>query len=230
MLRHIPLGNMYNLRDLGGYPTSDRRETAWERFLRADNPMGLSESDIQWLLDRNITTVLDLRTVEETQRSPDQLASRPEFTYHHIPFVGIDKLPNLEADVGLAYFNALDQQVSAHSIMSVIAAAPGGVLYHCTAGKDRTGLISALLLSLVGVSQEDILADYQVSETYLAEIVKRIKAAVPNISAFIGNSKSGYMEDCLARLREKYGSIPAYLHTIGMKEEELDALRAKLLA
>lgn len=230
MLRHIPLGNMYNLRDLGGYPASDRRETAWERFLRADNPMGLSEADIQWLLDRNVTTILDLRTVEETQRAPDQLASRSEFSYHHVPFVGIDKLPNLEADVGMAYFNALDQQVSVRTIMRIIAAAPGGVLYHCTAGKDRTGLVSVLLLSLVGVSQEDILADYQVSETYLAEIVRRIKTAMPNISAFIGNSKAEYMEDCLTRLRQKYGGVPQYLRAIGLTDAELAALRDRLLA
>lgn len=230
MLRRIPLGKLCNLRDLGGYPTADRRITAWERLLRADNPVGLSEPDVQWLLDRNITTIVDLRTLEETRRAPDQLASRPEFSYHHIPFVGIEKLPNLESDVGLAYFNALDQKHSAHAIMSAIAAAPGGVLYHCTAGKDRTGLVSALLLALVGVSQEDILADYQVSETYLAEIIRHLKANIPNLSAFVGNSRREYMEDCLAQLHEAYGGVPEYLQAIGLTDQELDALRGKLLA
>ena len=62
MLRHIPLGQMYNLRDLGGYPVPGGGETAWERLLRGDNPEGLSQADLRWLLDRDITTVVDLRS------------------------------------------------------------------------------------------------------------------------------------------------------------------------
>ena len=72
MLRRIPLGKMNNLRDLGGYPAGDG-VTVWERFLRGDNPAGLSEQDIQWLRERDITTIVDLRSGEELARQPDQL-------------------------------------------------------------------------------------------------------------------------------------------------------------
>ena len=177
MLRRIPLGKMNNLRDLGGYPAGDG-VTVWERFLRGDNPTGLSEQDIQWLRERDITTIVDLRSGEELARQPDQLRGQPGFLYHHCPLVGIEKLPNLEADIGRAHFEAMDRLTCVGRAMRILAAAPGGVLFHCTAGKDRTGILAMLLLSLAGVAREDILADYQISETYLAEIIQLIQLRV----------------------------------------------------
>lgn len=228
MLRRIPLGEMCNLRDLGGYPAGGGA-TVWERFLRGDNPAGLSQANIQWLLDRNITTIVDLRSDEELARQPDQLAGLEGFEYHHCPLVGIEKLPNLEADIGRGYFNAMDSRVYVGRAMQIIAAAPGGVLYHCTAGKDRTGILSMLLLSLAGVSQEDILADYQSSEIYLMPIMKIIQARVPNLAAFAGHSRREYMEECIRLLLEHYGSVPQYLRAAGLTDRDLDALRNKLL-
>ena len=113
--------------------------------------------------------------------------------------------------------------------LRAVAAAPGGVLFHCTAGKDRTGLMAALLLGLAGVGREEILADYQVSETYLADVICQIKTKVPDLSAFAGASKAEYLNDCLKLVETKYGSIHGYIQAIGLTEEELIALRRKLL-
>ena len=188
MLRHIPLGRMYNLRDLGGYPVPGG-ETAWERLLRGDNPEGLTEEDLRWLLDRGITTVVDLRSEAETGRKPDQLASQPGFYYFHCPLLSEgDGMPNLETDVGQGYFRMLDGSDLVAKAMRTVAAAPAGVLFHCTAGKDRTGLLAALLLGLAGAERTELLADYQVSETYLADVIRQIKARVPDLSAFAGAS------------------------------------------
>ena len=230
LLRHIPLGNMNNLRDLGGYPAAGGRVTAWERLLRGDNPTGLTEKDIEWLVDRDITTVIDLRSEGETKRKPDQLAGETDFRYFHAPMLGGERMPNLERDVGRGYFQVLDRKESACRILRLIAEAPGGVLFHCTAGKDRTGMVAALLLSLAGVSREDILADYQVSEIYLAEIIRRIRMSVPDLVPFAGMSKSKYMAECLALLDEAYGSVSGYLRAAGLSELEMAALRAKVLA
>ena len=229
MLRHIPLGRMYNLRDLGGYPVPGG-ETAWERLLRGDNPEGLTEEDLRWLLDRGITTVVDLRSEAETGRKPDQLASQPGFYYFHCPLLSEgDGMPNLETDVGQGYFRMLDGSDLVAKAMRTVAAAPAGVLFHCTAGKDRTGLVAALLLGLAGAERADILADYQVSETYLADAIRQIRERVPDLSAFAGASRAEYLSGCLDLLEEKYGSIPGYLWAIGLTEEELTALRGKLL-
>ena len=139
MLRHIPLGRMYNLRDLGGYPVPGG-ETAWERLLRGDNPEGLTEEDLRWLLDRGITTVVDLRSEAETGRKPDQLASQPGFYYFHCPLLSEgDGMPNLETDVGQGYFRMLDGSDLVAKAMRTVAAAPAGVLFHCTAGRTAPG-------------------------------------------------------------------------------------------
>ncbi len=230
MLRRVALGNMVNLRDLGGYPTADGRVTAWERLFRGDTPTGLSEADLQWLLDRDVTTIIDLRSGEEVRQRPDQLAALPQFTYHHVSLAGGDMLPNLEADVGRGYFGVLERKVGICAVLRLIAAAPGGVLFHCTAGKDRTGMTAMLLLSLVGVGRADILADYQVSETYLEELISRLKASWAEMPAYAGLSKRAYMETCMDLLAERYGSVPDYLRAIGLTNAELEALRAKLLA
>ena len=229
MLRHIPLGGMYNLRDLGGYPVTGGGETAWERMLRGDNPEHLTEEDIQWLLERDITTVVDLRSEAEVGHKPDQLSGVQGFSYLNCPLLEPDRMPNLENDVGAGYFRVLEGRRRMVKALRAVAAAPGGVLFHCTAGKDRTGLMAALLLGLAGAERADLLADYQVSETYLADAIRQIRERVPDLSAFAGASRAEYLSGCLDLLEEKYGSIPGYLRAIGLTEEELAALRGKLL-
>lgn len=229
MLRRIPLGNMLNLRDLGGYPISGGGRTAWGRILRGDNPSGLSGEDLQWLLDREITTVIDLRSAGELERKPDQLSTEPDFFYHHIPMVGGERLPNLEEDVGGSYFLMLERREAPAQVLRTIAQAPGGVLFHCTAGKDRTGCTAALLLSLAGVDRADILADYQITELYIREMVRKIREFRPESAPFMGRSKAEYLEECLSRLEEAHGSVLAFLRWLGLTEEELEAIRNKLV-
>lgn len=228
MLRRIPLGRMLNLRDLGGYPTLDGRTTAWERILRGDVPEGLAEADAAWLLDRGITTVIDLRQDGETAARPDELKFLPGFQYHHRPLMG-NHPPSGEGDVGTGYFHMMDEKNAVRDVMRLIAHAPGGVLFHCAAGKDRTGCVAALLLSLSGVGLIDILADYQVSETYIMELLRQTAALVPGMEAWMGRSKRAYMEEALGLLQEKYKSVPQFLLEAGLTGEELDLLRAKLL-
>lgn len=234
MLRRIPLGKMNNLRDLGGYPAGDG-VTVWERFLRGDNPAGLSEQDIQWLRERDITTIVDLRSGEELARQPDQLRGQPGFLYHHCPLVGIEKLPNLEADIGRAYFEAMDRLTCVGRAMRILAAAPGGVLFHCTAGKDRTGIAAALLLSALGVGRETVLEDFVLTNRYLTE---QISAAVDAVRArgaddevirlvrgLAGVDRS-CMETLLDTLDERYGGVPGFLSAeLGFSQEELARLR-----
>lgn len=226
MLRRIPLGTMHNLRDLGGYAAGGK-VTAWERLLRGDVPRGLSEADIDWLLDRDVTTVVDLRSAEETAHRPDELKFLPGFFYHHHPLLGSGP-PSREEDVGALYFRMMDGGESMAAVLRLIAYAPGGVLFHCTAGKDRTGCVAALLLALAGVEQSDILADYQVSETYIMPVIRRMAERIPDMAAWMGRSKHEYMETCLKLLLEKYRSVTGYLLAAGLTEEELSLLRDKL--
>lgn len=229
MYRRIRLGKMLNLRDLGGYPAEAGKTTRWGRLLRGDNPMGLTDADRDWLLERGITTVIDLRSPAELEKLPDELAGQPGFTYHHLPLSGGVKLPHEEELVGWGYFQMLERKEEAAAVLAAIADAPGGVLFHCMAGKDRTGCVAALLLALAGVERLDILADYQVSETYIRPVIRWMERTQEHLPAYVGASRPAYLEDCLERLESAYGSVSDYLRAAGLSEGQLDRLRDKLL-
>ncbi|MCQ4864290.1 tyrosine-protein phosphatase [Pseudoflavonifractor phocaeensis] len=229
MLRHILLGTMRNLRDLGGYPTADGRCTRYERILRGDLPQGFTGRDADWLLRRNITTVVDLRSRWEAENRPCALRDLPGFTYRHHVLAGGETPPNAEDDVAGGYFRMLDRTENVLPIMSAIADAGGGVLFHCTAGKDRTGCVAALLLACAGVGLDDILADYQISETYMLDWVRQAAAQMPDKAAFVGRSKSEYMEGCLDLVNAKYDGVEGYLRAVGLTDGQLGRLRGKLL-
>lgn len=97
------------------------------------------------------------------------------------------------------------------------------------AGKDRTGCVAALLLTLAGVDRLDILADYQVSETYIRPVIQWMRQTQENLPAYVGASRTEYLEDCLNRLEGAYGSVPDYLRAAGLSKEQLDRLRRRLL-
>ena len=97
------------------------------------------------------------------------------------------------------------------------------------AGKDRTGCIAALLLALAGVDRLDILADYQVSELYIRPVIRWMRETRADLPAYVGSSKPEYLEDCLDRLEETYGSVAGYLRAIGLTETTLGKLKDKLL-
>lgn len=229
MTRRIPLGNMLNLRDLGGYPAAGGQTTRWGRLLRGDNPMGLSRADGDWLLARGITTVIDLRSAAERERLPDELAAMPGFTCLHIPLSGGEKLADQEEMVGQGYFQMLERREEVRAVLEAVASASGGVLFHCMAGKDRTGCIAALLLTLAGADRLDILADYAVSGLYIRPVIRWMRREKADLPAYVGASRPEYLEDCLDRLERAYGSVYDYLRAVGLTGRTLERLRAMLL-
>lgn len=229
MTRRIRLGKMLNLRELGGYPAAGGKTTRWGSLLRGDNPMGMTRADRDWLLERGFTTVIDLRSAAERTHLPDELDGQPGFTVHHIPLSGGEKLPNQEELVGLGYFRMLERKDEVRAVLETVADAPGGVLFHCMAGKDRTGCIAALLLTLAGVDRLDILADYQVSELYIRPVIQWMRKRQTDIPAYVGSSRPEYLEDCLNRLETAYGSVANYLYAAGLTDQVLSRLRGRLL-
>lgn len=228
-MKRYAFEQVHNLRDLGGYPAANGKVTQYGRFLRCDAPACVSDTELDILRSMGVTTVIDLRGQIELDKMPCAMNGADGFYYHHLPVSLKKGMPDSEAEIPELYFHMTEQGQSMLLIMQAIAAAPGGVLYHCSAGKDRTGVVSALLFSLVGVQREDILADYQVSYTYLREVIRGIREMDPDFPLFMGMSKVEYMDGFLDLLLKKYGSAEAYLKHIGMTENELNAIREKLL-
>ncbi len=225
-MRRLMCKNVKNMRDLGGIPTKSGRLIKEYRFLRSNLPIGLSNKEIDFLVQNKIDTVIDLRTKEEIQSKPNDLA-HPPFAYKHIQIKG-DGSPKTEKEIPYGYISILDDKEKIKKLLTVIAQAPNGVLYNCNAGKDRTGIISMLLLLIADVHEDDIIADYQVSYTYIREEVLKMHLQFKDLPPFLGQSKLEYMEETLNLFKKKYQTIENYLLQIKVDTDTLERIRNKM--
>jgi len=240
--RHIALDGVYNIRDLGGYATAQGTQTAWRRFLRADSPHALNEVGQARLQAEGLATVIDLRTAAEITETPNPFASRAGVTYAHRPlFAALAPGKLAESADGAHpllgfYQSALDDRHEAlHDIMTLIARADeGAVMFHCTVGKDRTGLVAALLLGLAEVSADDIVADYALTEGLITGLVagflETARQRGGDVAAYarLLSSPAATMRDTLGHLEARYGSVPRYLAHIGVAPGDISALSDRL--
>lgn len=139
------------------------------RYIRSDAPLCLTEEEIQWLLDNHITTLVDLRSAQELERKPCPLQDVAGFTYYHIPVTGGGDTPKSREHLYEVYRGMVDAQMD--TILETILNAASNVMYFCTAGKDRTGVVSALLLKRLGISEEVIVEDYMKSKDNLLDML-----------------------------------------------------------
>ena len=241
MQRRIELEGCFNFRDLGGYPTEDGRRLRWRMLFRSDALHHLSQADVErFVSELCITDIVDLRSSGElAAEGRGRLAHAPA-RFHHLPlFDGAAAEGRERAEqVTLADRYFLLAEFAKQPIARVLAAlaeSRGPAVYHCAAGKDRTGVVSALLLGLLGVRDEIIVADYAASQEKLDAIVERLMAAegyqqmLALLPADTLHAEPETMQTLLARLRERYGSLEGYARSIGLPEAALDRLRARLL-
>lgn len=139
------------------------------RYIRSDAPINLTEEEIQWLSDHNITTIVDLRSDEEVLKKPCQLAITEGFQYYHLPVTGGGDTPKSLEHLHTVYLQMIDEQMEI--IIDTIMSAKSNVLYFCTAGKDRTGVVSAMILRRLGYDDETIIEDYMKSKDNLMDML-----------------------------------------------------------
>jgi protein-tyrosine phosphatase len=228
-MRRFLLSSTLNTRDLGGYPIDYGKVTTYKSFLRSDVPTKVSDDDIELLASNNITTIVDLRSDAETKSKPCALKNYVNFDYYHCKLYGDGYLPESTAEVPISYFKIVDEQKTILNTMRIFAKAKGGVLFHCTAGKDRTGVISALLLLLAGVSKIDILADYQISRVYLDSMLQQFCESNKIVDINIVTPKIEYMEKFLNMFQNKYNSVEEYFSQITLSSSEIMQLKKKLI-
>lgn len=230
--RRILLENVSNMRDLGGFATKDGQVTQFGRFYRSNVPAMLSYEEVKYLKRLGIQALIDLRTTSEVRRVPNQLSSDHAFNYFHISVMDgdIDQLPESAEAIPASYLAMADNHKKMGEIFKILTLSNGAIIFHCTAGKDRTGVLAALLLSLAGVGQDDILADYQVTHTYIRrEIIEITKHHNTDLPWFIGRSDIEFMIGFLEMFYEKYQTIENYMRIIGLSEGEIVLLKNKLV-
>lgn len=218
-----------NTRDLGGYITAHGTPIPEGRFIRSDVPQYLSEQGRHFFYELGITHVLDFRTDEIATRYPSVFSRDPRFTYHRFPIMeGSQANPTHPDDSPKTYMRMLAREETFFGIFHVITRATGGVFYHCTAGKDRTGVVTFLLLDLVGVNEQTIIEDYAVSEGFINAKIHKVRELHPDFPASLGYSKAWYMEQFIPLFRATYGTAEAYLLKIGIPPKEIEQLRLRL--
>jgi len=227
-MRRIPLDGTDNTRDLGGYPVPGGY-TRWGRTFRSDAPVNLSAADVETLRRLGITTHIDLRTREEVERRPSAVANLEGFRYHHVDLCAcMQMMPDSEEGVAVSYLEMAEQVGPMARIFRIIAHTEGGLLFHCAAGKDRTGVVAAILLMLAGAKKPDLLADYILTAAYMREPVRKFLETDPDIPAYIVTPKIEFMEAFLDRFLAAHSSARNYLETIGIPAEEIESITQRL--
>ncbi|MEV0427240.1 tyrosine-protein phosphatase [Micromonospora sp. NPDC050495] len=236
-----PFPALFNFRDVGGHPGHDGRTVRRGRLFRSDSLHRIDETDRAAFTALGIRTVVDLRRPSEVTRD-GRVPAYDGLTYRHIhpehqnwsevPYQQHEDLARWLAD----RYAALAQTGTAglaEAVGLIADSANAPVVVHCVAGKDRTGIVCALTLGVLGVADDAIAADYalstEASERFSAWITATMPEADPLPRPFLA-SPAEAMTLFLAELRAGYGSIEGYLRHAGVTDAQLDALRAHLLA
>ena len=237
MERIVPVAGAYNIRDLGGYATTDGRTTRWGAMFRADGLHRLSEEDKRLLEERGVRTVVDLRHARELEAKRNAFADSDTVEYVHISLLN-PATPGVREvrDLGDLYINLLDgAQGELRLVFETLAAAPGSAaLFHCAAGKDRTGVVAGLLLDLAGVPHDVIADDYAMTAACIEPILDELREGRPEGMAREAyerylESEPEFMLRMLQHLEATYGGAAAYLRAIGVAEADVARLREKLV-
>ncbi len=229
VMRRYAIGSQYNTRDIGGYSTSDGGCLAWGRIIRSDCPFEVSSADRAGFEALNISDVIDLRTQEQAMREPSYFRDSESVMYHNISFINGNGTPESEESIAATYLKMMEEKETIRHILRIISESKGTVFYHCVVGKDRTGIVTAIIMSICGVSVEDIIADYQLSETYIYDPISDYKSKHPELPEWVGRSKPEYMRECLRNLYKKYGSFENYLNVLEISDKVINGIRKKLI-
>ena len=230
---------LVNLRDLGGLPTAGGATTRHGRLLRSESPHSLSEAGLRSLLEHGVGTVLDLRTDSERERLPSPFAEVSTVDTLHTPlFDDSIEFPRHLATASQVYLWWLrDLSAAVGAALAAIAdAQQTPILVHCHAGKDRTGVVVALVLRLAGVAVDAIADDYALSGVQLADMLARdrvsaVERGMDEVRAErLFTVRREAMEETLAGVDEEFGSVDAFLRRAGLSEARIERLAGLMLA
>jgi protein-tyrosine phosphatase len=239
--RIITFDASHNFRDMGGYPLADGRITSWRTLYRADGLQRLTDDDHERLAALGLHTVVDLRTAEELdERGKLSITRHGDLRFVHLPIVDSTwrdaGVPDFDADADFlrwAYREMLrqgrDRFAEAIQLLAEPKALPA--VFHCAAGKDRTGLLAALILGSIGVPRELILADYALTAEGMVRMLAWARTEFPDMAEAMADTPSAFLaalpealDTVLDEVCALHGSIRGYVLALGVTERQLDVL------
>lgn len=259
-IRHLPLEGTPNFRDLGGYETTDGRFVRWGLIYRSGVLTHLTASDFTYLAPLGVRVVCDFRTADENRTAPEIWIPGSDVAHVALP-IGTSGTKDVNAPMN----DFLSTHPTEQQTKAWLAKTYGGfaatnapeyakvfkqleedhlpLLYHCTAGKDRTGVFSAFLLLTLGVPMKTVLADYELTNKYLLDAVSPAEAkkmlassspslanVSPEVQRALMSADPDYLRSTLRQIDERYGSFDNYRRTqLGVSDSDVETLRNRLL-
>ncbi|MUK87976.1 protein-tyrosine-phosphatase [Ornithinibacillus sp. L9] len=253
ILRDIKLEGSFNFRDLGGYPTQEGRTVKWGMLYRSGNLSRLTDIDQETVSRLGISRICDLRSKDEVEKFPDPILNGA--TWHHTPILSDDRIlgqvegQSTFADVlrktkpGELLLNLNKDMVSYkrafQNVFEILLNEPHTpMLFHCMAGKDRTGAVAALILNMLGVPRKIILDDYLYTNQSLDQATENFEAIgyndLPNVEQAVLDAlfeaRAEYIHTFLDELDARYGGIDLYMkEVLGLSTNDIKTLKEHLL-
>lgn len=245
--RHLEFDFVHNIRDLGGYRTKNGRSIAWRRLFRSGELLHTTNDEVSLLRDKTgLGAVLDLRSDMEIKQEKVALISGGGIRYHNVPFITGGGSPGSDGDLferftnmGEFYLLLLNDKQFGSRVVKALEIIAGAreypVLFHCTVGKDRTGVLAAMVLGLLGVSDEDIIEDYHLTTSAMPAFLERMKDVpeaqemLEKLPAYFWEASRESMKFFLSAIYEAHGSIRGYIEAQDVDSALFDRLEAALL-
>lgn len=230
--RQIQLEKMVNTRDLGGYETQGGMYSRAHKYIRAAAPTYATSKDIQTLKDYGVKVVIDLRSDFEKECQPNPFQNEKDIDYYEVNLFDSTKAAIVPEevktykDLGGVYIYMLEgMKHKFKELFDIFVKYPyEGVMFHCSAGKDRTGVTAALLLDLIGCHEYDIVKDYSESYENNLKVMAKLEELVDEDNRAFLESSPKMMMKFLDYLREHYGSAKEYLVQCGLEIEKIEEI------
>lgn len=240
-IKRLRMEHAFNMRDMGGYETADGKVTAFGKLLRSDGLYALSREEWARLEEYGIRTVLDLRSLSEIKGNPDLVPDGIRWIHCPMQTNQID-MNDISGSASKAFVESLTQgylHMVKENVNLLVATLKelieglkrGAVLFHCSAGKDRTGVLASAVYYLMGVEREDIIADYEVTYTYNKRGINRLLEQMDEHTRAIMEPLMASDPAAMDSLVSYYEEINLlqYLESYGMTQEEIELLKTYFL-
>ena len=255
-LRKLPFNNAHNFRDLGGYKNADGKTVKWGLIYRSDKLSALSSEDEYFLDQLGLTRIVDFRSIKEREAEPDRISPASSIAMQQIPInvsgVDVDVIKSkmasgelhqdqLSSLLVLANREFVEQYTPSYKVLiqSMLESNNLPVVFHCTAGKDRTGFAAALILLALDVPKETVITDYLATNQYTADHIDKTIKLIKWGSLFQADAEAlrpilgveeRFINEAFSAIEEHYGSIDNYLEKgLGLTAEKRTRLKNLLL-